>query len=611
MQTKVTLSKVFKPGMFSLALVTGIIITFTMPLTYFILAMKEYRHEAQNENNQLIHKMQNTIIANPTLWFFNCQKYLQILPSGQTALIIRFNNYNQNMELLHVIAVNRTSRFIIREKTAIKLNNHYYGYLEIVKNVDSIWNQSLLLFLGFTVLGSITGIILYRFPLKIVLTAEREINNSINTLEQLSFWDALTGLPNRVNLNKLLQELIHESDWGGCQFALLFMDINRFKLINDNLGHGVGDLVLKGFAERIARHLPDKVIFARISGDEFVIVSPDSEPKSVAAIYESIVTVLERPFLIDEHELYITISIGVSQYPNDASDIESLLKSADLAMYYSKNSGKNQLTFITPALKTEARYRLTIEHGLVKALQNNEIIPFFQPIVAAQTGAIIGFEALARWIHPVDGIIPPGRFIPVAEETGLIIPLGFQIMKLACEALRSWHSQGFKVSVSVNLSAKQFLNRALLPHMEAIIAATEIDSQYLQVEITESIAMGNEAAVIATLQAIHEKGIHIAIDDFGTAYSSLGQLKNYASDVLKIDRCFIEKIPFDQNDVAITKFIINLAHSLALKVVAEGVETAEQVAFLQQLNCDELQGYYFSKPLAPADALKLLTTQNP
>jgi diguanylate cyclase (GGDEF)-like protein len=607
LQTKVNLSGVFKPRMFSLALITGLTIALTMPLTYFALTMKEYHSETQSENQQLIQVMQHSIIANPDLWYFNPQKYLQILGSEQIGKICKLNIYDRNMALLTVITVNKASSSMIREKTAIKLNNNHYGYLEIIKNTDLIWSRTVILLFFFIALGTIIGIVLYRFPLKIVLTAEKKINHSIENLEKLSYWDTLTGLPNRFNLNYRLHELIHESDYTSRKLALLFLDINHFKLINDNLGHNVGDLLLKAFAERIAGQLADKIIFARISGDEFAIVMPNSAPKMIISIYESIIAALEKPFLLGEHEIYITISIGVSQYPDDAQDIDSLFKSADLAMYHSKDNGKNQLTFISPAIKALAKHKLTIENGLRKALANEEIVPFYQPIIAAKTGAIIGFEALARWIHPVDGIISPNQFIPIAEETELIVPLGFRILKLACETLHYWHKNGSKVFVSVNLSANQFLQYDLLTNLDSIIATTGIDPAYLQIEITESITMGNEAQVIETLRSIHEKGINIAIDDFGTAYSSLGQVKNYSSNVLKIDRCFIEKIPFDQHNIAIVTFIINLAHSLDLKVVAEGVETAEQVAFLQQLNCDELQGYFYSKPLPLTDALKLLT----
>jgi diguanylate cyclase (GGDEF)-like protein len=610
MYTKVKLSTVFKPRMFTLALITGLILALLMPITYFNLSIKEYRHEAQNEIRQLILQIQNMIIANPHARFFGYHQLLQILPSEQVAKIIRFKSYNHNGKLLQIIAVNKASRFIIREKAAIKLNNTVYGYLEIVKNADSIWSQTLTLFIFFITLGMIGGIVLYRFPLSIVLSAEQEINRSIKTLEHFSYWDALTGLPNRLNLNRRLPELIHESNQTGQRFALLFLDINRFKLINDNLGHTAGDFLLKSFAKRISGHLPDNVIFARVSGDEFVLAVSNSTPKKITAIYEKIVAALEIPFLLAEHELYITVSIGVSHYPDDAPNIDSLFKTADLAMYYCKSYSKNQLTFITPKITAEAKLRLTIEHGLRKSLQSGEIIPFFQPIVHAQTGIIIGFEALARWNHPVDGIISPNRFIPIAEETGLIVSLGYHIMQQACETLRYWHQLGFKLFVSVNLSANQFLQPTLLSQIDSIIKNTGINARYLQIEITESIAMGKEAEVIQTLKMLHDKGLRIAVDDFGTAYSSLGQLKNYTADVLKIDRCFIEKLPLDQKDIAITKFILNLAHSLDLIVVAEGVETAAQVDFLQQLNCDGLQGYYFSKPLTKSAALKLLKKTN-
>jgi diguanylate cyclase (GGDEF)-like protein len=610
MYTKVNLSGVFKPRMFLLALITGLTIALTMPLTYFSLTMKEYRSEAQSENQQLIQEMRHSIIALPNLWYFSLDKYLQILGQNQIGQICKLNIYDQSMALLHVVAVHTaSSSFVIREKTAIKLNNNHYGYLEIIKNADSIWSQSVILLFLFTALGAIIGIILYRFPQKIVLNAEKKINRAIENLEKLSYLDTLTGLPNRFNINSRLQDLIRECDQCSNELALLFLDINRFKLINDNLGHNVGDLLLKAFAERIAGHLDDKVIFARISGDEFVIVMPDSEPKKIIAIYERIVAELEKPFLLAEHELYITISIGVSQYPDDARDIDSLFKSADLAMYHSKDRGKNQLTFSSPAIKAEARRKLTVENDLRKALTTEEIVPFYQPIVIARTGAVIGFEALARWIHPVNGILLPNHFIPIAEETELIIPLGFRILKLACETLHYWHQKGFKVYVSVNLSVNQFIQCDLLTNLDSVIAATGIDPAYLQIEITESITMGNESQVIKTLKSIHEKRLRIAIDDFGTAYSSLGQLQNYSSNVLKIGRSFIEKIPSDQNNITIVNFIINLAHSLALKVVAEGVENAEQVAILQQLNCDELQGHFFGKPLSQADALKILTKE--
>ena len=428
--------------------------------------------------------------------------------------------------------------------------------------------------------------------------------------------DALTGLPNRLLFHDALVHATALAQRTEKLLAILFLDLDGFKNINDTLGHVYGDILLKEIAQRLTATLrkDDLVVrgddlIARQGGDEFTILLQGiSIVHSISLIAEKILVAISEPFTIDGHEMHITASIGITIFPFDDTDIEHLLQNADTAMYRAKESGRNKYQFYTAAMNTQIRERIEIENGLRHALERGELVLHYQPQVNIVSGEITGVEALVRWIHPQKGLIPPGKFIPVAEESGLIVPIGDWVLRTACRQSKAWQDAGLPhIIMAVNLSARQFRE----PHLVALVAKAMADAGLaqhagnLELEVTESLLMKDMEGTIATLHKLHKMGVCLSIDDFGTGYSSLSYLKRFPIHTLKIDQSFIRDITTDPDDAAIAATIITLAHNLKLKVIAEGVETAEQLALLREMKCDQIQGYYFSKPL-PAEALEKL-----
>jgi diguanylate cyclase (GGDEF)-like protein/PAS domain S-box-containing protein len=437
----------------------------------------------------------------------------------------------------------------------------------------------------------------------------------------LAYYDSLTSLPNRLLLKEHLNYTLKQAQRHDHMVAVLFLDLDRFKRINDTLSHSVGDSLLQGVAERlvqcvrksdiIARHASDEVTnLAHFGGDEFTLLLPKIiHVEDAARVARRLLRTLSDPFMLDTHEVVITTSIGISVYPADGQDVDSLLKNADTAMYHAKDMGGNCYQFYSQSMNAKAFERLTLEHNLRKALENEEFLLYYQPQLDLHTDKIVGVEALIRWQHPEMGIISPAEFIPLAEETGLILPLGTWVLRTACAQSKVWQKVGLgSLRVGVNLSALQFRQQDLLETISQVLRDTGVDPQYLELELTESTIMRQAKETITTLQALKAMGIRIAIDDFGTGYSSLGYLKRFPIDTLKIDRSFVKDIPTNADDTAITTAIIAMAHTLKLSVVAEGVETTDQLAFLQTQHCDEIQGYLLSKPV-PAKMIPQLLEQ--
>ena len=427
-------------------------------------------------------------------------------------------------------------------------------------------------------------------------------------IQYLATHDGLTASPNRFMFNQLLVLAIESARRYQRKFAVLFIDLDRFKVINDTLGHAAGDMLLKEISVRLRACLRGSDIVARLGGDEFVVLLQEiNEPQQVIAAARKLLDTITKPLAIAGHDCRVTASIGIAMYPGDGNDEEMLMKNADIAMYRAKEEGKNNFQFYARNMKSQSVERLDLESGLRRALEREEFSVLYQARVDLRTEKITGVEALLRWRHPELGNVSPAQFIPLAEEVGLIVPIGRWVLSTACRQSVAWQRAGLPpVCLAVNLSARQFSDRELLANIESALSESGLDPTLLELEITEGMVIQNPERTMSLFAAIKAMGPRLAIDDFGTGYSSLAQLKRFPIDTLKIDRSFICDIPRDTEDKAITQAIIAMAKTLGLTVVAEGVETAEQAQFLRDHGCDEMQGFYFSKPLAAADFAELL-----
>lgn len=413
--------------------------------------------------------------------------------------------------------------------------------------------------------------------------------------------DELTGLPNRRYFQKYVNGIL-ESPTTSHSLSIFLLDLDRFKLINDTLGHVKGDTLLIEIARRLNMYIQEKGKLFRMGGDEFTIaVTNFTTVEDLKEIADDIIEIVRKPFVIQNLEFHISTSIGIAIYPNDGSDINTLFSHADSAMYLAKDRGKNGYCFYNSDMSEESFQKLTLESELELAIKNNDLVLHYQPQIDLQTNQIVGVEALLRWNHPELGLIPPANFIPLAEEMGLMVNLGEWVLNHACRQMKTWHDQGLtSLKVSINLSPQEFLKQQLVDKVKQVLLETGLTPQCLELEITESMTMDviRSTSVLEELSTI---GIQIAIDDFGTGYSSLNYLKNFQIHRLKIDRSFIRDMMSGNKGEKIVGTIISIAHALNLKVIAEGVETEEQLHFLNNLHCDEIQGYYFSKPLSAKD----------
>lgn len=424
-------------------------------------------------------------------------------------------------------------------------------------------------------------------------------------IEFMAYYDELTDLPNRNYFQKVLNDEINISKLKERNLAVHFIDLDYFKHINDTLGYHFGDQLLKAFAKRLKKLIYEDIFVARMTGDEFLILQRNIEEKEEATNFaEEIINSLKQPLNVNGYEIYTSVSVGISIYPELGQSGSQLIKQADTAMKFIKEENKNDYVVFQHSFTEGFKERLTLETELHKAIKNKDFVLYFQPQIDIKNNQIIGFEALCRWEHSERGLVAPSEFIPLAEETGLIVELGEWVIREACQQNKKWQELGLpKVKVSVNLSAKQFLQRDLVHKIAQILEETGLEPQYFEIEITESMAMSNEKYIIETLNGFQNLGVNVALDDFGTGYSSLKYLSQFPLSKLKIDRLFIQN-KTEQNK-AIVKTIIHLSHSLNLKVIAEGVENEEELHFLNSEDCDEVQGYYFSKPVPNQEVLAL------
>ncbi len=434
-----------------------------------------------------------------------------------------------------------------------------------------------------------------------------QLEDSNDQLKHLATHDPLTGLPNRLllydRINQVLPRAIREKR----HIALLFLDLDRFKNINDTLGHATGDQLLKEVSERLLLCIRDGDTISRVGGDEFVIVLVNvAAANDVPVIAKRILDSLSQPFSFSAVELFVTASIGISLFPDDAENSDILVKNADTAMYHAKAEGKNNYQFFSSSMNIKMIERLGMENSLRHAIDRKELLLYYQPVIELRTGRITGMEALVRWRPPNREMISPGEFIPLAEETGLIIPMGEWILRHACVQNKAWQDAGLSaVRVAVNISARQISEKHFVDMVQQTLAETGLAPHHLELEITESAFIKNTESTIITFFKLHHMGVQISLDDFGTGYSSLSYLKKFPIHTLKIDQSFIKEIT-NPDTTAIVTAIVGMAHALKLKVIAEGVELKDQKTFLQSISCDEVQGYFFSRPLPAEEFRKLL-----
>jgi diguanylate cyclase (GGDEF)-like protein/PAS domain S-box-containing protein len=427
-------------------------------------------------------------------------------------------------------------------------------------------------------------------------------------VQYLAYYDALTGLANRTLLQDRLSKALAGARRQKDKVALLFLDLDRFKNINDSLGHSVGDLVLKDVAERLKRTAREQDTVARLAGDEFLIVLTDVKDIPDAAVAaERFMDAMTAEFVVQDHPLSISCSLGISIFPEHGADGETLIKNADAAMYCAKDYGRDNFRFFTEDMNAQAVERLTLESSLRLALDRQELFLVYQPQMEIGTGRITGLEALLRWQHSEFGLVPPDKFIRIAENSGLIIPIGEWVLRTACSQARKWQDEGLPaMPVAVNVSAVQFRQEGFRGLIRKILHETDLAPQYLELELTESLLLSNADVTFSVLQELKAMGLKLAIDDFGTGYSSFSYLKHFPVSKLKIDRSFVRDVAVNPDDAAITSAIISMAKSLNLKVIAEGVENDAQMSFLRAHHCDEIQGYYFSKPLSTEEVVDKL-----
>jgi len=434
-----------------------------------------------------------------------------------------------------------------------------------------------------------------------------ELSSALAMIQKMATHDTLTSLPNRALFNEALSHAIARAERHSRSLALFFLDLDRFKFINDTLGHGVGDRVLQEAALRLTTAVRASDLVARLGGDEFVLLFEEfGSAADVAELAAKVLAGFEQTLVVDGHELALSASIGICTYPDDGQDAQTLLSNADIAMYRAKDQGRRRFCFYAAELDEISQERLALEAGLRHALDRGEIEVLFQPKIEFRAGRVTGVEALIRWRHPQMGLLTPDKFVPLAEELGIIVPIGYWTLRRVCERARAWQEEGHTLSVAVNLCAFQFHQPELLAELSRILAETGLAPHLLELEITESMVMKDPHRAGAVMRALRAMGVRIAIDDFGTGHSSLGYLKSFPIDQLKVDRTFVRDLPHNTEDVAITRAVIAMAHSLKMSVVAEGVEHQRQFDLLRAEGCDEFQGYYCKPPIPEAELLRFL-----
>jgi diguanylate cyclase (GGDEF)-like protein/PAS domain S-box-containing protein len=485
------------------------------------------------------------------------------------------------------------------QKTGLQASDMEYRIIQPDGAIRWIWDR------GFPIHDEETGEVVCYAGIAQDITDRKQLQDRL--LREANY-DSLTQLPNRVLCYERLRQALIDAKRRNSIVGVLFIDLDRFKAVNDTLGHAAGDQLLEEVSQRLTQQVRANDTIGRLGGDEFAVILSDLvKAQDSASIAEKIIKALAAPLLLDGHEVFVTASVGITIYPHDGEEADTLIRNADAAMYRAKELGKNNYQFFTAEMNQQALEDMLLENDLRRGLERNEFLLHFQPKVSLTGGGITGCEALLRWQHPVRGLVSPARFIPLLEESGLIVPVGEWVIRAACSQIRAWQDAGIApVPVAINLSARQFRHQDICATVDRALNEYGVDVRFLELEITESVAMQDPESAIVTLRELNAHSTRLAIDDFGTGYSSLSYLKRFPVDSLKLDRSFVVGLPDELDDASIARAVITMAHSLGLKVVAEGVETESQFAFLAANDCDEMQGYYFYRPLPASEFTQLL-----
>lgn len=530
------------------------------------------------------------------LYSLQQERFAQYVRRGQTAELLNLADKSQ--------VQHRTNMQLAEVWLPVMYAGNQVGILYVRANTHSL-NYQLLWYIATTSLVMLATL----FGAALLLgRLHRAVTRAEERVGYLANYDTVTHLPNRYAFNHKLQQLLDEAITRKSVLALLVLDLDDFKVINDTLGHYVGDTLLRMVAQRLISVVRHEDVIYRVGGDEFAMIIHHAEDvERVSVIAEKFIRVLSEPFILNDRNLYVGVSIGASICPKDGNDVAQLLRNADAAMYHAKSHGKNKFQLFSEEMHYKSTTRLTLEAELRDALEQGQFELCYQPQVSLQSRRLVGAEALIRWNHPIKGMLLPTEFIPIAEDTGLIVPIGEWILRTACEDVRTWHEQRYRpIRLGVNLSGRQFREEGLIDLVTRILRETQADPDMLEFEITESVLMDDAESTVARLTSLSDMGIHLAIDDFGTGYSSMSYLKRFPVERIKIDHSFIRDIPHDPDDVAITVATIQMARGLKLEVVAEGIETGAQSQFLREQGCDIGQGYLFSPPLNKNEMENLL-----
>lgn len=579
--------------------VTATVIGIALPALFFYT---HYRHDVgEVDTLSRIHSslVNNAIKKNPKMWRVEKDKLMDLVEDRvkhenhatiHRIMDLKRNTIATNVEgTLHWPSISR--EVVLYESTTP------VGYYRVETSLHHLLFETLLVAIGSLLLALLIAIPLRSLPL-------RALRRSQQRLAHMATHDALTGLPNRTLLDDRLNQAIFYAQRYERFVTLVFLDLDNFKAINDSLGHDVGDELLRKTAVRMQGAVRRTDTVVRLGGDEFVIVLFDQpeHSESLTDTLQKIRDCVAEPMLVKEHTLRVTCSMGLATYPNDGLDVSTLLKNADAAMYRAKELGRNNFQSYTTEMNSKLKERILLQQKMLSALTNNEFILVYQPQVDLKSGQIVGVETLIRWQHPEMGLIPPMKFIPVAEESGMIVQIGEWVLRTACKQNKAWQDKGLPpIKMSVNVSARQFKEKDWVSIVADALQDSGLAACYLELEITESLIMENVDRAIATMNELQEMGVQLSIDDFGTGYSSLSALKHFPVTRLKIDQSFIHNLPGTNDDRSIAMAIIALGHRMQLKVVAEGVETEQQQLFLTDNDCDEMQGYHFSKPVSASE----------